>query len=338
MQRRNFCFTIYKFDEQKQQPQQEPGLDGPGGGHDDVGSPIRPAEQRLGGGHGGVDLGGGGGADIQGLDESMEYGELVDSADLVRYAIWQLERCPESGRLHLQGYIELHDKMRVGRLKRLLGSSSLHAEARRGKRDQAREYCRKEESRVAGPWEFGTFDRRSSRPNGLSEVTDRIQGGASIRTVMEEFPCWYVRYRSGLSHLAAEQARKAIPSWRNVQVHVYWGATGTGKTRKACDDAGDDGFILDQGERVWFDGYSGESTLIIDDFYGWIKYGMLLRILDGHKYRAEVKGSHVWAAWTTVVITSNKAPEEWYSEGMRDALARRLATGNTVHFNNFFQQ
>lgn len=83
-------------------------------------------------------------------------------------------------------------------------------------------------------------------------------------------------------------------------------------------------YILDQAERVWFDGYEGEPRLVIDDFYGWIKYGMLLRILDGHQFRGEVKGGHIYGHWTTVIITSNKRPDEWYKDGLTPALARRI--------------
>ena len=41
---------------------------------------------------------------------------------------------------------------------------------------------------------------------------------------------------------------------------------------------------------LWFDGYRGQKTLILDDFYGWLKYGDLLKILEGHPYRCQMKG------------------------------------------------
>lgn len=85
-------------------------------------------------------------------------------------------------------------------------------------------------------------------------------------------------------------------------------------------------FLLDQpgGNNLWFDGYDGQSVLIIDDFSGWIKYRFLLRLLDGYQVRLEVKGSHTWAAWTEVYITSNVPPEGWYERGAPPELLRRL--------------
>ena len=42
------------------------------------------------------------------------------------------EVCPTSGRLHWQGYIELKDKARLGKVKEVLGCPSAHLEMRRG--------------------------------------------------------------------------------------------------------------------------------------------------------------------------------------------------------------
>ena len=43
--------------------------------------------------------------------------------DDVRYAIWQTEKCPETGRLHYQGYLELAKPMRIVAVKNLLPNS-----------------------------------------------------------------------------------------------------------------------------------------------------------------------------------------------------------------------
>ncbi len=68
----------------------------------------------------------------------------------------------------------------------------------------------------------------------------------------------------------------------------------------------------------------GETEILIDDYYGWIKYYYFLRLMDGHQVRIPKKGGHDWAEWTTVWITSNKEPEEWYQFGMTEALDRRI--------------
>lgn len=69
----------------------------------------------------------------------------------VRYAIHSVEACPSSGRLHLQGYTELHRPVRASGLRVLLPVlASACIQERRGTRDEARDYARKEETRVLG--------------------------------------------------------------------------------------------------------------------------------------------------------------------------------------------
>ena len=40
----------------------------------------------------------------------------------------------------------------------------------------------------------------------------------------------------------------------------------------------------------WWDGYEQHKLIIVDDFYGWLKYDELLKITDRYPYRVPVKG------------------------------------------------
>lgn len=74
----------------------------------------------------------------------------------VKYAIYQIERCPKTNRLHYQGYIEFVGKKTYSFVhKKLDGLSTAHLECRRGTQRDAIEYCAKSESKVLGPWEIG---------------------------------------------------------------------------------------------------------------------------------------------------------------------------------------
>lgn len=77
--------------------------------------------------------------------------------DRIKYVIGQVERCPQSGRLHLQLYVEFNSPVRVGELQRIRGLQPGYgwAEPRRGTPQEAAAYCCKEESRVLGPFELG---------------------------------------------------------------------------------------------------------------------------------------------------------------------------------------
>lgn len=266
-------------------------------------------------------------------EEDIDGSKYIIEHDKLRYAVWQLERCPSSGRLHLQGYVEYTSPLRLSAVKGHLGST-VHVEMRKGTRTQAAEYCRKPDSRVSGPWEYGSFGSISQgKRTDLDNLADRIQSGEKISTVVDEFPVAYIKYRRGIEALHNRYTQERALTWRDVTVLVFVGVSGTGKTRGAIEEGAKDFFILDQGDRLWFDGYEGQSTLIIDDFYSWIKWGTLLRLLDGHPYRCEIKGGFTWALWTKVIITSNANPVDWYPSVTdpirRGALTRRISSTRT---------
>lgn len=79
-------------------------------------------------------------------------------SDLVRYAIYQQELAPGTSRRHWQGYVEFHSPCRIPAAQRAIGLPGAHLEPRRGTRDQAREYCRKPESQIEFPVEYGTWE------------------------------------------------------------------------------------------------------------------------------------------------------------------------------------
>jgi len=148
--------------------------------------------------------------------------------------------------------------------------------------------------------------------------------------IAEEYFGDYLRYHRGLEKYQLLNKVDKIPLWRQVKTVVLWGPTGAGKTRSA--------YAFDQtlfklsppqsNSLVWWDTYQGQSTLLIDDFYGWIRPHVMLELLDGYPMLNQVKGGHTAAAWTNVIITSNKEPKEWYREwslnGIPPEMKRRM--------------
>lgn len=243
----------------------------------------------------------------------------------VKYIIYQRERCPDSERLHWQGYIELSRSQRMSKLKRIFNDNTIHLEGRNGSRESARDYCQKEESRLpeCEPVELGTWTESNQGKRTDLEFACEILKTQGISAVAEELPGTYVKFSRGLEKLSYILRRS--PEWRELRVIVLVGTAGTGKTRCARSCFGPTFLVPPPtGNRIWWDGYNGEETLIIDEFYGWLKYSHLLRILDGHPLQLEIKGGMCWALWNTVILTSNKHPSEWYDQGLTPALARRI--------------
>jgi len=260
---------------------------------------------------------------------SVEDFQQVIASSNAKYAVWQLERCPETGRDHIQGYVEFKRSVRFSTVTRLLGHEGLHIEPRRGSRTQAREYCQKELSRVAGPWEFGewTIDQRGHRSD-LEDAKKMLDEGSSMEKVADEcFGSW-VKYHKAFEKY--QQYKKPKPATRDVRVYVLWGPTGTGKTHRAIGYDKDYYIITRPAQPnmpLWFDGYEGQTTIIIDEFYGWIPFDFLLRLLDKYRLQLQIRGGFQWAEYITVFITSNISPDDWYRGvpmDRRAALFRRL--------------
>lgn len=262
---------------------------------------------------------------------------LPDTLDrgAITYGIMQKEICPSTGSEHWQCYFELRSQQRLSAVKEILGDEKCHVESRRGTAQEAADYCRKIESAVPGSLiEFGTMKQQGKRSD-IESLVNLVREGKSNIEILETMPGTYARMYKAVDRIRWDIRAASSSSWRQLEVLVLYGATGTGKTRFAIESCPPDQawFKLDVANNLWWDGYSNEDILIIDDFYGWIKYGLLLNVLDGYKLRLEVKGGFTWASWRRVIITSNKHPRDWYKEpqgqlvdGVPAALARRITS------------
>lgn len=227
----------------------------------------------------------------------------------------------ENGTPHLQGYVEFDRSVRIPQAKRFLQCDRVHLEIRRGTADEAIAYCKKDGDFV----EVGERARQGSR----SDVRAALEAARQEKTFLaavEVCPA-LMRYTRAYQLVRFELDRELAMVDREVEVSVFWGSTGTGKTRRAMEGDRSDIYKLDVAGTVWFDGYVNQRTLVIDDFSGWISCTHLLNILDRYPLRLPVKGSFVYAHWTKVIITSNKPWFEWYnniSPEHKDALERRL--------------
>jgi len=186
--------------------------------------------------------------------------------------------------------------------------------------DNARGYCCKEETRVAGTqFEFGTLATRRNE-----EVDWEIIRDAAQLSDLSGIPAdIYVRCYNQLRRIGQDHLR---PLGMERTCHVFWGRTGTGKSRRAWEEAGMGAYPKDPNTKFW-DGYRNHEHVVIDEFRGIINISNLLRWLDRYPVIVEVKGSSVVFCARTIWITSNLNPEQWYPDAdveTKDALLRRL--------------
>lgn len=110
-----------------------------------------------------------------------------------------------------------------------------------------------------------------------------------------------------------------------TQVTVLVGKTGVGKSRILAQTY-PDAFWKSTGDK-WFDDYDLQKEVIIDEFYGWLPYAQLLRLLDRYPMTVETKGGSVNFAPEKILIAANSMPDAWYNWNVNmqfSALKRRI--------------
>ena len=79
-----------------------------------------------------------------------------------------------------------------------------------------------------------------------------------------------------------------------TRVTVLCGAPGTCKSRLAAQIAQQYSSMYYKTRDEWWDNMPPNCDfVIIDDYYGWLKYDKLLKILDRYPYQVPVKGSYI---------------------------------------------
>jgi len=248
----------------------------------------------------------------------------------IDYLVYQCEEAPSTHKIHLQGYCQFNTTMRLAAVKKI--SATAHWEVRHGTHEQAVAYCKKEESRLNGPWEVGQATGGQGKRNDLEAIHNLVLAKKTNLEILEEVGAGASRFAKNITWLRfTDQEADSDRQLVGMKVLTLYGATGMGKTYAAVNvlAGGKDYYMAEcpshKDSKLWFDGYEGQKTLILDDFSGdFCAFRFLLRLLDKYKLKVEVKGGHAWAVWTTVVITSNIHPSGWYSSVDLAPLKRRL--------------
>lgn len=215
----------------------------------------------------------------------------------------------ESGTPHLQGVVVFSNGMRFNAISKVLVGFHL------GKVkvfEAAWNYCLKElDFEVRG-------DSGQGKRTDVDAYRDMVKAGATDLELCEKMPHEFMKFnRTDKMRLVYEKA--ATKEFRKVWVEVHWGKKGTNKSKNARynlkGEAKDDVFTFDNWDKMWWDAYEGESTIVLDEFYGQCKPEIMQRLLEGHQLALQVRGGARYARYTKVIITSNVPPEKWWANG-----------------------
>lgn len=213
----------------------------------------------------------------------------------------------EGGTPHLQIAFRMKKPCRMAHLKEMWPRG--HFETMKARGDEAFTYCRKDD-----PAAFWHDTRAPGKRNDLVALYDSLKAGKNIFDILEDYPtmqhikiaeCWMKYKQPKRPHAERE-------------ILWFWGPTGTGKTRRAYEIDPDLLSVTCTGshDRVWFDGYMGQRTILLDDLRpDVLKFAKLLKLLDRYTQQEQTKGGHVWANYDRVIVTAPYPPSEWTTDG-----------------------
>lgn len=253
-------------------------------------------------------------------------------ADCFRFLCYSPEICPTTGRHHWQGYVYLKDQKTKNALhKYMLKHHKYHIGNLTicdGTAEQNMTYCGKADYtcpktgkfKQANPEyeEFGKPPQQGERID-LIKIGEEIKNGKPVDDIAIENPYIYHQYGRTLNKLESIALKKKFRNWMTVGLW-YYGPTGVGKSHAAFENFNPSThYVLNQNDGGFWQGYTGQETIIINEFRGEIKFSTLLEIVDKWPYNVKIKGNDTYPLLAKkVIITSCKHPKEVYINCLDD--------------------
>lgn len=262
------------------------------------------------------------------LTRNFREGEELDAeawlraafvATKAKYLVGQLEQGLKEERRHIQAYVHFAQQ------KTLLGLKKYDAEMHCDivKIDNGvRDYCMKELTRVAGPWEFGERPVRRNSKEDWDEVRELAKSGE-----FDRIPSGlYIQNLANL-HKLNELSQPDGSDIGHLRGILIWGEAGVGKSLFAREYVCRDLSIYNKAHNKWWTGFKGQKKVIWDDLNleeAKIFGNQFKLYMDRYAIRGEVKGATVPLDYEFFVITSQYSLEQLFQDQETyDAISRR---------------
>lgn len=278
---------------------------------------------------------------------AMAFQAGVEAFPLFRGVSFQLERCPESKRLHFQWNIIFTATVSQPNLCRHIegiiddtGRPFLkHPNVQVTKApEEAWDYTSKDRSRVLGPWQSGEGPQRRGARTDLKafvrEAKDVFATTGLTPSQAQEFEEKHYMIEARYPRFYEKYVSKHEPK-RSIKTFVIaiHGPPNLGKTRFArwfFDHLEYEGqpykgsYPVSKSHVPWFYGYEGQEKALFDEFTGQYSVELFKELTGDDECKVKAGNSQVERQWRpkVLVIASNTSPEEWY--GPRNDVMRRI--------------
>lgn len=246
-----------------------------------------------------------------------------------RYMAGQFEKGEETGVVHLQWVVYLDDKVAFTTFKDTIGLlfprdlehvgnfAGSHIEKCRST-DRCFKYVEKSHTAIinGGPYYLGDKPAQGKRSD-LEAVSDMVIEGQTIERIATQYPTQFIRYHQGISQL--QGALRTHPRKVRTRGICFYGPTGSGKSLRAVSFAEElaknPADVYYKNNTKWWDGYTGQTVVVWDEFDPSVtSRKTLLGLLDHAPRLIEPKGGMINMCAKYIIFTHIEKPNHWYPE------------------------
>lgn len=237
--------------------------------------------------------------------------KFFENLEDCKYCCGQLEIGNAENTKHIQSFAVFKNPKSFDRVRVLFPTA--HIDVVNGTNTQCRDYCTKSETKVEEPFEFGTFSEMRARTD-VKNFFDLLDSGATDMEIRELYPQLYLKEFKKMNELRLIRKKEIYSKQcRDVEVTYIFGSSGVGKSTYVNElVANDSVFRVDSFDKAAFTDYSGEDTLVIDEFKGQLNLQFMNRLLDCFPLKVRGLCSLLPACFTKVYIVSNFSYNELY--------------------------
>lgn len=256
------------------------------------------------------------------IDSAIDY---FKSLEHFKYCIFSLEQGKEEETPHFQGFITFGIGKRFATIKKYLPFA--HIEQARGSNAECRDYCKKSDTHVAGPFEIGEFVEQRARTDKSNFIQLIHSGITNSELAKLDSNLYLSTSQSKIEAIRADAHEIYRRICRNVVVTYIYGPPRVGKTSSIFKKYGlENVFTIDNYGDFQFNGYNYENVLLMDEFNSQVRpITKLNKLLEPFPLKLNIKGGYVYSAYEKIYIVSNSSLDRMYVNDKKENYMQYLA-------------
>jgi len=273
------------------------------------------------------------------LNDKSDFERIMGNKS-IQFLAFGRETCPDTNRLHNQAFLYFKNarsckKPALNKMSNWWGEIHCSMQAMHGDVQQNEKYCSKEGQYT----EIGDKPSQGMRQD-LNAKKKEIMNGKSVDDICMDEPHLFHQYGRTLERIERICMRKKYRTWKTKGIW-YYGPTFTGKTHRAYEGyTPETHYVKNLNEKYW-NGYTGQETVIYEEFRGQEKLGELLSLVDERPKGISWKGlEQVPFLARTLIVTSPYHPSEVYKNCVdeHDKLDQLVRRFEIVHLTQKYSE